>query len=141
MTMSKIASNAFDILALADVEYREVTVPESGFGDWGGMTFRLRSITAGEREELLSTSVTIDGDARRISTPLMRVRIVCLAVVDEDGHRVFKNNHLAQIGSKNPKAIDLLADVAMRLAGITDDTDDDDPKPPSSTTTSDSSSS
>jgi hypothetical protein len=122
------------ILACDDDLFEEVYVSE-----WNG-SVRVRSITAAEREKLLQTSVEVSGKSRTINTPLMRVEIVWLAVVDEDGKRLFRSKgELAALGQKSASAIDKVADVALRLAGISDDTGDDtDPKSPSSGSTSDS---
>lgn len=106
------------ILNCDDDEYEVVNVPK-----WGG-EIRVRSITAAERERLLKTSVVIDPKTgeRTVSTPLMRVEIVYLAVVDEAGNRVFKNpKQVELLGHKAAKSLDLVADAAMRLAGIGDD--------------------
>lgn len=122
------------ILACDDDTFATVDVPE-----WGGEV-RVRSIGAAERENLLRSSVTMEGKSRKIDTPVMRVKIVWLAMVDEDGKRLFtKPAELEALGKKNAAAIDRIADVALRLAGITDDTGDDtDPKSPSLSPTSDS---
>lgn len=103
------------LLGIADTTYEEVDVPE-----WG-VTLRVRGIGAAEREALLKGSVTVEGKVRKFDPPEMRVRIVALAVVDEDGKRVFNDGDMAQLGRKSAAAIDRIADVALRLAGLGDD--------------------
>jgi hypothetical protein len=131
-----LLTNPQAILDHDDDQYAEVEVPE-----WGG-SVRVRSIGAAERENLLRSSVTVEGKSRKIDTPVMRVKIVWLSVVDESNKRMWTTKaELEALGQKNAASIDRIADVALRLAGITDDTDDDEGKAPSSTTPSDSSSS
>lgn len=131
-----LLTNPQAILDYDDDQYAEVEVPE-----WGG-SVRVRSIGAAERENLLRSSVTVEGKSRKIDTPVMRVKIVWLSVVDESNKRMWTTKaELEALGQKNAASIDRIADVALRLAGITDDTDDDEGKAPSSTTPSDSSSS
>jgi hypothetical protein len=131
-----LLTNPQAILECDDDQYAEVEVPE-----WGG-SVRVRSIGAAERENLLRSSVTVEGKSRKIDTPVMRVKIVWLAVVNESNRRMWTTKaELDALGQKSAMSIDRVADVALRLAGITDDTDDDEGKAPSSTTPSDSSSS
>lgn len=131
--MSSILTDPTAILATDDDLYETVEVPE-----WGGPV-RVRSISAAEREDLLRTKVEVNGKSRTITTPLMRVRIVWLAMVDGSGRRIFTSQgELDALGKKNAAAIDRVADVALRLAGVIDDSGDADAgKAPISTPTND----
>lgn len=115
-----ITTDRLALLGIADVEYDTVTVPE-----WGGAEIRVRGISAAERENLLKGSVTVEGKVKKFDPPAMRVKIVALAVVDESGTRVFTDADVPALGKKSAAAIDRIADVALRLAGISDDEDDD----------------
>lgn len=124
------------ILNVMDGENETVFVPE-----WK-LNVRVRSISAAERENLMRGSVVIEGKTRRFDAPQMRVKIVALSVVDADGRRLFSNSQTEALGKKSAKAIDRIADVAMRLAGMEDDTapePDDNPLPETPEPTSGSS--
>jgi DNA-binding protein len=112
------------ILGAMDVETEDVYVPE-----WKG-TVRVRSISAAEREKLMKGSFVIEGrgknTVRRFDAPTMRVKLVSLAVIDPEGNRVFTEFDVSALGKKNAKAVDRIADVANRLAGIDDDVTEDD---------------
>jgi hypothetical protein len=106
---------ASDILAIDDGATETVWIPE-----WK-TSVRVRSISAAERENLMRGSVVIEGKTRRFDAPQMRVKLAALAMVDADGKRMFSNHQVEALGKKSAKAIDRIADVAMRLAGMEDD--------------------
>lgn len=115
--------DAAAILALDDIDTETVWIPE-----WK-TSVRVRAISAAERENLMRGSVVIEGKTRRFDAPQMRVKLAALAMVDADGKRMFSNFQVEALGKKSAKAIDRVADVAMRLAGMEDDAPAEDAAP------------
>lgn len=113
------------ILAASDVEYQDVDMTR----EWGCWV-RVRSISAAERERLMKGSVVIEGKGksakRRFDMPTFRVKLTALAMVDENGTRLFSEDDVFVLGKKSAKALEKVADVATELAGLQDDTDEDD---------------
>jgi hypothetical protein len=125
--------DAAAILAIDDIDTETVFVPE-----WK-TSVRVRAISAAERENLMRGSVVIEGKTRRFDAPQMRVKLAALAMVDADGKRLFSNHQVEALGRKSAKAIDRVAEVAMRLAGMEDDepAGDQAPLPPSASSNTD----
>lgn len=111
------------ILAADDTLSEDVDVPE-----WGG-TVRVIGISAAERERLMKGSMIVEGKTRRFDLPSMRVALVAAAIVDAAGIRLFSKQDVTALGNKSAAALDRVADVAMRLAGIGDDDEDEDDDP------------
>lgn len=106
------------ILQASDLKIETVDVPE-----WGGKV-GVRSITAIERSQLESLIVEVDGRGRtkKLRMEELRARLLCLAVVDEKGNRLFMHEtDVAKVGAKSAQAVERVFDVARRLAGMSED--------------------
>lgn len=103
------------ILGIVDVAVEPVTVPE-----WGGMTVRVRGLTGQERDafEDSMTKVKSNGKGVSINSTNFRARFLVLAIVDEEGNRVFTDAEAPILGTKSAAAINRLYDVAARLSGM-----------------------
>jgi hypothetical protein len=104
------------ILSAQDLKTEDVAVPE-----WGG-TARVRTLTGTERDAFESGLVVKDG--KRDLTNL-RARLLSLAIVDENGARLFSETDAALLGGKSAAALDKLFEVAQRLNGIGSAAQDD----------------
>ena len=98
-----------EILSAHDLKTEDVSVPE-----WGG-DVRVRTITGSERDAFEGGLVG-EGGQRNLSN--LRARLLSLAIVDENGSRLFSENDAAILGGKSSAALDRLFDVAQRLNGI-----------------------
>ncbi len=103
------------ILGAQDLETEDVAVPE-----WGG-TVRVKALTAAERDAYEESLLIGKGRKRRLSMMNARAKLVGLTVVGEDGQRLFNERDVAALGQKSSGALSRVFDVAMRLAGLTDE--------------------
>lgn len=116
-----------DIVSAPDLAVADVDVPE-----WGGVV-RVRALSAAEdaadtRGMLLERNgqVMMASDGK---TPLMSakgiaerdIRLAAMAIIDENGERMFSDAELAQLGGKNKAALDRIVAKAKELSGIKDD--------------------
>lgn len=103
------------ILAAEDLPYREVDVPE-----WGG-TVRLRTMSGTERDAWEASMVQQNGKVRKVNTANIRAKLLALALVDEEGARLFDDADIRLLGAKSAKVMDRLFDVARELNGLSED--------------------
>lgn len=101
------------ILKAEDAKFQDVDVPE-----WGGVV-RVRAISGADRDEY-EGFVAGDRKSGKLNMRHMRARLLVLALVDEEGQRLFKLGDLESLSNKNAAVIDRLFDVASELAGITE---------------------
>lgn len=103
------------ILAAQDVVKEQVKVPE-----WGGSVY-VRSITAAERGQIEAAAARFkenkgkdDSFARNFT-----VKFAAMAICDQKGERVFKDEDIAALAQKNSAVVSRIAEVAQRLSGFT----------------------
>lgn len=101
------------ILAVDDVQYEDVEVPE-----WGGKV-RVKSLTGKERDGLEASMIVGKGKNANVNLSNLRAKLVARAVVDENGKRVFGDDDIAALGAKSAAALTRVYEVAQRLSGIT----------------------
>lgn len=101
------------ILTANDLPTEDVPVPE-----WGGEV-RVRTMTGAERDAY-ETRVAGGGEGKR-NLANIRAGLVALTLVDDQGETLFKKDDVERLGMKSAKALDRVADVAMRLAGLSDE--------------------
>jgi hypothetical protein len=101
------------ILKVDDLKSEIVEVPE-----WGG-SVKIRTMTGTERDRFES-SVSNDsrGKNKRINLENIRARLVALAMVDDDGERLFRDDQVKELGKKSAAALDRVFAVAQRLNGL-----------------------
>ena len=107
MAQDKEKSEIFsmnDILAAEDTEYREVKV-------WGGIV-RVGSLTAGELLEFVEANA--QPDSRKTSG----LRLIIKSIVDENGNRLGKEEHLEGLKSRNSQQIEKLTHEILNLNGL-----------------------
>lgn len=101
--------NKETIIGAQDFAYVDVEVPE-----WGG-TVRLRGISAADRDNF-EAALAQTQDLTNI-----RARLVVMALVDEEGNRLFTDREAPALGAKNAVVINRLFEEARKLAGMDDE--------------------
>ena len=113
------------ILGTDDIIVERVPVPL-----WGGDVF-VRSLTAAERDDFESTLMVTKTTRnkrgknvkdRDLNMKNARAKLVQLTVCksDTDKSQMFTTDDVISLGKKSGASLDLIYDVAARLAGITD---------------------
>ena len=103
------------ILAAQDLETETVDVPQ-----WGGSVL-VRSLTARERGQLISSIVDQRAGGRTLKLTEVQVRTCAMAIVDAAGNRMFGEEDIAKLGRKSAGALQIVFEVAQRLSGLSDD--------------------
>jgi Phage tail assembly chaperone len=107
------------ILSKKALKRETVDVPE-----WGGQVL-VRELTAAERTRYeMGMSDMVQGEQ---TNPLekvkryenMRARIASIAVINEDGTRVFKDDDVSELNELSGNALDRISSVILRLSGYT----------------------
>lgn len=101
------------ILGTVDLPTREVHVPEWADESGDDVVF-VRGLTAAEADRY-SASVQSGGDLTNV-----RARLVVLAVVDEDGERLFGDgdDEADLLGKKSAAVLEKLSRVVLELSGM-----------------------
>jgi hypothetical protein len=103
-----------EILDAHDVQTEAVNVPE-----WGGDVL-VRSMTGDERDRFEAEAQTTNSDDPTANYQRIRARLAARTIVDEDGNRVFSEQDIEKLGSKNAWALTRVLLVAARLAALDD---------------------
>lgn len=114
---ASIFLNADDILNIDDRQFETVEVPE-----WGGAV-RVRGLTGRERDQF-EESILGTRDKKgnsRLQLKNTRARLVAMAVVDENGQRLFNRSDINKLGKKSSVALNRIYEVALRLSGISEE--------------------
>ena len=103
------------ILSADDKIIEEVEVSE-----WGG-TVRLKSLTGAQRDKYEAAIVDMKGKDPKIKLEDLKVRLLALCIVDEQGDRIFGDSKedLQALGSKNAKIINRLFERCQSICGMT----------------------
>lgn len=111
--MSKVL-NKQDILQARDVVKEMLEVPE-----WGGAIY-VRSISAAERGLIEEGAAKFKESKGKNDTfaRTFTVKMVSMAVCDENGQRLFEDKDIALLQQKNAAVISRIAEVAQRLSGF-----------------------
>lgn len=105
-----------EILQFADILVEEVVIPE-----WNNKKVRVASLSGTERDAL-EASILEHKNGKQASLNLsnLRAKLVAHSVVDADGKRVFSDEDIVKLGTKNAAALSRIFQVAQRLSGITE---------------------
>lgn len=101
--------NKDQILSADDFASRDVEVPE-----WGG-SLRLRSLSARDRDHFEAQF------AQSQDLTNIRSRLVVLAIVDEEGNRIFSDAEAKALGEKSGLVVDRLFDIVREMNGMDDE--------------------
>lgn len=112
--MSKKFLTKDEILAAKDLKVVEVDVPE-----WNG-TVRVSEITAADRLVLQAQVLDDNGKPKKSSelNRLLTIGLCALAIVDENGDKLFTVEDIEAFGKKCGTAIDRIFSVADDLNGV-----------------------
>lgn len=100
------------ILKVKDIETRTVSVPE-----WGGDVL-VRSLSATERDYFESKLVDQSGGKVRANLQNIKARLASMAIVDEEGNRVFSEQEIAILGTKSAAALNRISEAITDMSGI-----------------------
>lgn len=101
------------ILGAPDLPTQDVHVPE-----WGG-DVRIRALTGAERDAFEAHGAKQKGKGMQLNLQNLRARLVAMAIVDEDGARLFSDADVVALGNKSAAALDRVFTAAARLSGLT----------------------
>lgn len=105
-----------DILTASDIVREQVDVPE-----WGGYVY-VQSLSGAERDALEAGMIDNAGKKNwEVRLNNFRARMAAMAIVDEDGTRLFDEKDVAALGKKSGAALDRIYSVAQRLSGMSDE--------------------
>jgi glucose/arabinose dehydrogenase len=119
--MNKLLDRAA-LLAASDFKFKDVAVPE-----WRG-TVRIRTMTSGERSRfensLYTTVIEPNGEVDEKGKPVVvekrvlnkinvRAQVVGMCLINEDGSRLFQDDEIGPLESKNADVISRLFDECM----------------------------
>jgi len=104
--------NRNDILNIRDLTPVEVEVPE-----WGGSVM-VRGLTGSERDKFELSITEQKGKNTVVNLENVRVKLVALTVVDEDGNRIFTDSDITELSKKSATAIVKVFEVAQKLSGL-----------------------
>jgi hypothetical protein len=99
--------SAQEILTVQDIPVVEVNVPE-----WGGIV-RIRGISGEEATQFAESQGKGKGDSL--------AKMVALAVVDEDGNRLFQDSDIPALKRKSMRAMLRIQAVALDINGLSDE--------------------
>lgn len=101
------------ILEASDLKTEAVDVPE-----WGG-SVNVRTMTGTDRDAFENSLVSLDAEGKAVQNlENMRVKLLVVTLVDDNGNRLFDSADIAMLGRKSTAAIERVYDVAARLNGI-----------------------
>lgn len=102
------------ILKVHDIATSTVAVLE-----WGGEVL-VRGLSGAERDAFENAMIQGRGKNRRMNLANLRARLVAIAVVDEQGNRLFTDADIAALGEKSAAALERVFDVARNLSGLSE---------------------
>lgn len=99
-----------EILSLDDLPRQVVEVPE-----WKGTVY-VRAMTGTERRQFF---------LHLANDTLTGAMMVCWCACDEAGHRLFEDGDVEALSQKHGKALDRIANAALKFNGLTAEAQDD----------------
>jgi hypothetical protein len=106
------------IFDVNDIETEDVYVPQ-----WKG-SVRVQALTGRERDrfEAELAGFARGGSGKKKNFDNFRARLVVASVIDPNtGALMFGQSDVAKLGSKSSAALSVIAEVAQRLSGLTDE--------------------
>lgn len=101
------------ILAASDLKTASVDVPE-----WGGEVM-VRMMSGTDRDEWEASLVTVAEDGtRKPNMTNLRVKLVALTLVGEDGQRMFSVDEIGHLAGKSAAALNRVFEAAQKLNGL-----------------------
>ena len=117
-----------DILALADISTKTITVPDS-IPVWGGMDLIIKQLTRGQQDTYLKRqfgAIRSQQDMKAKKQEITDVSIyghdawlcVCGICEDETGKPMFTEKDIAALNSKSGEAIGWIASEIVKFSGM-----------------------
>jgi hypothetical protein len=111
------------ILTADDIEYENKYIPA-----WGGWV-RIKGLSGSERDEFEDFIIVTKGQGKKMTREARmanaRAKLCSLAIVNKDDVRLFGPHAIGALGAKSAKALQTCFEIAMRLAGMTEEEIDD----------------
>lgn len=107
------------ILDADDIKYVVVPVPE-----WGG-DVRVKSLTGAERSDFESQVFEQRGEDVKANFKNYQVKLLVLAIVDEEGNQIFSESDVDILSVKSASAISRVFSAAQKLSGLRKEDIDD----------------
>jgi len=101
--------NKEEIIKAKDIKIETVEVPE-----WGG-TVNIKSLSVGDRDEF--TQWVIDNDGKTNTKDFM-AKMVALALVDDEGNRLFTKDELSELSKKSINVVERLYKIVSINSGL-----------------------
>lgn len=131
----ELATDAAQVLAIDDIQYEEVVVPE-----WR-LRVMVRGLTGAERDKFEASLVRGYGSQRTLDLENARARFAAMCIVHPQTHRrLFSQAQVEALGKKSTTALQRVYEVGMRLSGLTEEVIADLGKPSASDQSDDSTS-
>lgn len=87
---------------------------------WGG-TVKVQGLTGRQRDLFEQSFLRIHGNVRTITMEHARARLVSMAVIDEQGNRVFTESQIQELSELSALDLDKVFTVAQELSGLGDE--------------------
>lgn len=115
-----------DVAAASDLSQEWVAIPEwaplgADESERAGYGVYVRTLSGKERATWQQVSILGTGNKTAINFQQTTVKLVIMAAIDDQGRRVFSDAHSGMLLGKNSAVLERIADVAMRLSGITEE--------------------
>lgn len=111
--MGKGSLTRDQILGAIDLHIEAVFVPE-----WGGTVY-VRNLNGKGRDSFEGSRIRIkENNKVEMIHDNTRARLLALTLCDESGTLLFSEEDITALGEKNASTLDMLFDVAQRLAGL-----------------------
>lgn len=114
MASAKQFAGRDTILAKADVQIRELYIPE--WGTW----ILVRGLTGKERDDYETSIMVGKGRSRDVNMRNLRAKLIVRAVIDQQGARLFTDADVEALGEKSAAALERIFDVARELSGLSE---------------------
>lgn len=101
------------ILTADDLQTKDVYVSQ-----WGG-SVRVRTMTAGERD--IFEQMIFSGKDKAERRDNVRAAMLALTIVDDQGKRLFSEDHVKRLAGKSAAAVDKVFTEVQRLNAMSDE--------------------
>lgn len=103
------------ILAAEDIKPEPVDIPEWGVGENHGVPVYLRALDGEDRFAISQIAAAADSKKENI---YITEAYVALALVDEDGDRIFELEERGALAKKDPQVLERLFDRIVEISGM-----------------------
>ena len=105
--------NRDEIFAMDDIPVEEVIVPQ-----WNNRKILVSGMTAAGKNAYEASLVDIKGESRKVRLDNALAKLCIHTVVNLKRHRLFTESDIERLGTKHCGALELIAEVSLRLSAI-----------------------